>query len=130
MTALARTCLPMLLAAAVSLPALAQDTQRDLTWGINGHPLVSYPGVTIEQQLDYVKELGMTSYRVDVVRAEHASHLAALVRAGKARGIDILPVLTPEVNLEKETAENLYLKAYDFAANMVSRFKDDIRVWE
>jgi hypothetical protein len=130
MNALGRTCLPILVAAAVALPALAQEIPRDLTWGVNGHPLVSYPGVTIDQQLDYVRELGMTSYRVDVARAEHASGLAALVRAGKARGIDILPVLAPEVSLKKETAEDLYRKAHDFAVNMVSRFKDDIRVWE
>ena len=130
MNALGRACLPILVAAALALPALAQEIPRDLTWGVNGHPLVSYPGVTIDQQLDYVRELGMTSYRVDVARVEHAPGLAALVRAGKARGIDILPVLAPDVSLKKETAEDLYRKAHDFAVNMVSRFKDDIRVWE
>lgn len=72
----------------------------------------------------------MTSYRVDVVRTEQASRLAALVRAGKARGIEILPVLVPALSLDKETADDLYRKARAFAVALVSRFKDDIRVWE
>ena len=52
----------------------------DLMWGANGHPLVSYPGTTYEQQLDYLKELGMTSYRVDISGLDQADRLARLVR--------------------------------------------------
>jgi hypothetical protein len=119
-----------LLAAIMALPIAAEEAKRDLIWGVNGHPLVSYPGVSIERQLDYVKELGMTSYRIDVVRTGQASGLAALVRAGKARGIEILPVLAPALNLDEEKADDLYIKARGFAVSLVSRFKDDIRVWE
>jgi hypothetical protein len=72
----------------------------------------------------------MTSYRIDVVRTGQASGLAALVRAGKARGIEILPVLAPALNLDEEKADDLYIKARGFAVSLVSRFKDDIRVWE
>lgn len=123
-------CLPWLVAVALTLSASAQEARRDLIWGVNGHPLVSYPGVTIDQQLDYAKDLGMTSYRVDVVRTDQATGLATLVRAGKARGVEILPVLVPALSLDKDTADDLYNKAYAFAVALVSRFKDDIRVWE
>jgi hypothetical protein len=99
-------------------------------WGANGHPLVSYPGTTYEQQLDYLKELGMTSYRVDISRADQAERLARLVRLAKERGIAILPVVTPALDLDKLDAGELYAKAYALATALVARFKDDIRVWE
>jgi hypothetical protein len=102
----------------------------DLMWGANGHPLVSYPGTTFEQQLDYLKELGMTSYRVDISRLDQAGRLARLVQLAKARGIEILPVVMPALDLDKLGADELYAKAHALATALVGRFKDDIRVWE
>ena len=102
----------------------------DLMWGANGHPLVSYPGTTYAQQLDYVQELGMTSYRVDIARLEQADGLAELVRLAKARGIAVLPVVTPALDLDKLDADELYRKSHALATALVARFKDDIRVWE
>ena len=69
------------LAAVLALPVAAEEAKGDLIWGVNGHPLASYPGVSIERQLDYVKELGMTSYRIDVVRTDQPRDL----RAGSSR---------------------------------------------
>jgi hypothetical protein len=108
----------------------AGPARADLMWGVNGHPLVSYPGVSFNQQLDYLKDLGMTSYRVDVTGRDAAPRLRRLLAPAKARGIKILPVLTPALDLEKETAESLYAKSFEMAATLVSQFKDDIRVWE
>ena len=103
----------------------------DLLWGVNGHPIVSYPGVSIGQQLDYLADLGMKSYRVNISQAKEASKLAALVKEGKIRGIDILPVITPgNIDLEKDSAEQLYGKAHALAVELGSQFKYDIRVWE
>jgi hypothetical protein len=109
--------------------ATAQPT-RDLLWGANGHPLVSYPGTTYQQQLDYLKELGMTSYRVDISSLEQADRLARLVHLAKERGIEILPVITPALDLDTLDADELYAKAHALATALVMRFKDDIRVWE
>jgi hypothetical protein len=109
--------------------ATAKPT-RDLTWGVNGHPLVSYPGTTYEQQLDYLKELGMTSYRVDISSLEQADRLDRLVRLAKDRGIAVLPVITPALDLDTLDADALYAKAHALATALVARFKDDIRVWE
>ncbi|MEY9559321.1 DUF4214 domain-containing protein [Sinorhizobium fredii] len=118
--------------ASACLLATTATASADTIWGVNGHPLVSYPGVTIEQQLDYIKDLGMKSYRVDVHNADAGTTelLAALVREGKERGIDILPVIAGEFELEKDSADDLYRKARDLAVALGSRFKDDIRVWE
>ena len=129
MRALRYGCLAALLAAA-ALPAAAQDLGRDLMWGVNGHPFTSYPGVSIEQQLEYIRDLGMTSYRVNVESAGAAPALARLARAAKERGIAILPVVTPKYDLDKAAAEDLYAKARQLAVALISPLKDDIRVWE
>lgn len=102
----------------------------DIMWGANGHPLISYPNIGFEQQLDYLKDLGMKSYRVDIADAKSAPQLARLVREARSRGIEILPVITPPFDRDKETAESLYAKAYQLAFSLVSQFKTEIRVWE
>jgi Glycosyl hydrolase catalytic core len=108
----------------------SKEARADLIWGINGHPLVSYPGVSITQQLDFIKDIGLTMYRVDVNNLELAPRLAELILEGKKRGITILPVLIPDVDLEKDSPEQLYKKAYNFAVRLVSQFKNDVRVVE
>jgi hypothetical protein len=119
--------LSFLLLSTVITPARA-----DIVWGANGHPLTSYPGVTLEQQLDYLADLGLTSYRVDIPSADGAPALARLVKAAKKKnaGIEILPVITPRYDLNKAPAEALYQQAYKLAFTLVSQFKDQIRVWE
>jgi hypothetical protein len=105
--------------------------QADITWGVNGHPIASYPGFPIYRQLDFVRDLGMKSYRIDISSEESVDTLSSLVEEGKKRGITILPVMTPgDTNLEKDTAEQLYSKARKLAVALGSRFKEEIRVWE
>ena len=74
--------------------------RADVVWGANGHPFTAYHGVTIDQQLAYLRDLGMTSYRVNNGTPEL---LAALVDKAKAYGVTILPVLAPEFDYDKET---------------------------
>lgn len=102
----------------------------DLTWGVNGHPLVSYPDVTIEKQLDYVKDLGMKSYRVDIPNGTKAPQLRKLIIAAKARGIEILPVVTPDFDMDALSPDVLRKQAYDLGFDLASQFKGDVRVWE
>jgi hypothetical protein len=104
------------------------DAKPGFLWGANGHPFVSYPGVTFEQQLDFLADLGMRSYRVDVTSLDHANALARLVELARPRGIDILPILIPPNNLE-DPADKLYAQSREFARLFVGRFKS-IRVWE
>ncbi len=112
------------------LLGMTASCAADLLWGVNGHPFNAYPGISIEQQLDYVRDLGMKSYRVNISSADSATKLAELVKAGKERGVQILPVITPELDLDNGTVDDLYAQAYHLASTLVSRFKDDIRVWE
>jgi len=65
------------------------------------------------------------------VGEDNADSLATLVDAGKARGIEILPVITPAgMDLDKDSPQELYGKSRKLAIALGKRFKDDIRVWE
>lgn len=114
----------------VSLLALTSTARSDLLWGVNGHPFTAYPGIPYRQQLELVKDLGVRSYRVNISAPSQAPMLARLVAEAKPLGIDILPVVTPGLDLKAESAEQLYAKAYKMAVTLVSRFKNEIRVWE
>lgn len=122
---IARLCMAL-----AGLLGVTAAWSADLQWGVNGHPFTAYPDISFEQQLDYVRDLGMTSYRVNISSLDHMAGLAALVEQAKARGIDILPVITPDLDLDVETAGDLYAKSYAMAVALVSRFRNDIRVWE
>jgi Domain of unknown function (DUF4214)/Glycosyl hydrolase catalytic core len=113
-----------------ALLALATTASAELLWGANGHPFNAYPGVSIERQLDYVKDLGMKSYRVNISGPSSIDALAALVREGKKRGVEILPVITPGLDLDKEDTDALYEKARKLAFMLGSRFRGQISVWE
>jgi len=65
--------------------ARAASSQADILWGVNGHPLASYPGVSIETQLDLVRDLGMRSYRVDIADTTQVAGLRAVVLLGEGR---------------------------------------------
>jgi hypothetical protein len=106
---------------------VTQDARADLVWGANGHPFTAYYGVSIDQQLAYLHDLGMTSYRVNNGTPEQ---LSALAQKAKKYGITILPVLAPEFDYDKETPETLYRKGYEMAFALVSPLKSEIHVWE
>ena len=108
----------------------AAPAQTDIVWGVNGHPLISYPGVSIEAQLDAVRDLGMRSYRVDITDTTYISGLRDVVREASKRGITVLPVVTPQFDLAKESTESLEKMAYGLAFALVSSFKGQIPVWE
>ena len=116
--------------ATACLLATALPASADLLWGVNGHPITAYPGIPVERQLDFTKDLGLKSYRVNVTSEDNADMLADLVGAGKARGIEILPVLTPAIDLDKDSPDELYGKTRKLAIALGTRFKNDIRVWE
>src|SRR5690606_12934284 len=113
------------------LAAMATAASAEIFWGANGHPFYAYPGIPVARQLDFLADLGMKSYRVNISGTDKADELAALIEEAKKRDIQILPVVTPgNVDLLKDDPDTLYEKAFDLAVSLVSRFKDDIRIWE
>ncbi len=118
------------LACVAALVSCVPAEADEIVWGVNGHPLVSYPGVTFEEQLDYVVDLGLKSYRVDVNSLDKLDGLDRLLGLAEARGVEILPVLVPPVSLKEDSAKALYDQAYKFGYTTAKRFRDRIDVFE
>ncbi len=108
----------------------AQAEDRGFLWGANGHPFTAYPGIDCEKQLDLLHDLGLTSYRVNISRLEDMTRLIDLVRKAEVLDIEILPVLTPALDMDKEEPVDLKRKAYSFAFGVVSGLRGKVRVWE
>jgi hypothetical protein len=125
---IARLLLCALCLACLGSPAHSE--QRAFIWGVNGHPLTAYPGVDYDKQLDLVQDLGLTSYRVNVSEPRHILQLVELVNKAKARNIEILPVLTPGVDMDDMAPKDLRREAYSFALAVVSPLKGKVKVWE
>jgi hypothetical protein len=114
----------------VCLGSVPTSTRAELIWGANGHPFTAYGGVPVEAQLGFLKDLGLTSYRVNISDLGSAPALTDLAAKAAPLGIAILPVLTPSVSLDSDTPEALQRAAHDFAFALVSQLKDRIKVWE
>ena len=113
------------------LACCGNSASAQIQWGVNGHPITAYPGISIDDQLDLVQDLGMTSYRVNVSEVDQSDHLAAILQAARERDIVILPVLTPGgLDLDNDAPETTYKKAHDFAFALGDRFRDQVLVWE
>jgi Domain of unknown function (DUF4214) len=122
----------MLRGLASGLAALfaTQALAGDLVWGVSGHPFAAYPDISYADQLDLVKALGTTVYRVDISSADQVPLLQDLVDLASERGITILPVLTPGLDLDNESPESLRDKAEAFARALAAPLHDAIPVWE
>jgi hypothetical protein len=111
------------------LAAWIPPARAAFLWGANGHPFYAYPGTSIKEQFDFLADLGMKSYRVNISAMDKADELAAVVAEARKHGIAVLPVITPG-GLDSDDPKVLYQRAFDLSAGLASRFKDDIRVWE
>lgn len=125
-----RTIACRLCAALLSLNLFAASAHAEFIWGINGHPLNAYSGVSPQQQLDYVKDLGLNSYRVNISEVSQIEALREVVELAKTRSITILPVITPSFDLSQGVASDLEKQSYDLAYAIITAFKGEIAVWE
>ncbi len=110
--------------------AAAAPSRGEPLWGANGHPFNAYPGVSFDQQVAYLHDLGLKSYRVNISEAKSAAALGELVAKAEPLGIAILPVITPPFDLKTLSPEELRRQSHDLAYALVSQFKGKIRVWE
>jgi hypothetical protein len=109
---------------------LAAPAWAEMLLGANGHPFTAYDGVSLDQQLSFLADLGLKSYRVNISSLQSAPALEQLIAKAEPLGISILPVLTPSLQLDDLTPETLRSEAHNFAYALVSRFKGRIKVWE
>jgi hypothetical protein len=103
--------------------------------GVNGHPLSQegYLQAPIAGQLDLVKRLGARWYRTDWgsdAPASGAGRAEMLVREAARRGLQVLPVIFPPVDMAKDTEASIRQAARDYARALAIRFKGRVTVWE
>ncbi len=129
MTITSRAGLAGFVACALAMSTVSLHAAEPL-WGINGHPLTSYPGVTVAEQLDLLVGMGLQSYRVDVTSLDQIGRLHDLIEAAKQRKLSVLPILIPPVDLQAQTEGALYAAARQFAEAVASPLKTEVPVWE
>jgi hypothetical protein len=108
--------------------APAPDGDTGFRWGVNGHPIrAAYGTLSMAQQLDLMKDIGISSYRVDVYILDQMDTLDQLVSQALPRGIEILPMLQPELGSDEESSYDIGL---GFGKAFAERFRSSIRFWE
>ncbi|MHC1550423.1 glycosyl hydrolase [Phyllobacterium sp. K27] len=121
----------MILLAVFALPKpVARAEEQVFIWGVNGHPLASYHGVGLEEQVAALNALGVRSYRVDVQTLEQLPRLKKLVDLAEAIGVDVLPVFTPKLDLNTATAEEIHAASKTLAYETATLLGSQVKVWE
>lgn len=103
--------------------------------GVNGHPMTQPPysnttGVSFNQQLMLVQDLGAKWYRFDVSTQPDFATLNLLIKAAQSHGVQLLPILFPPVDRAHDDPATAYRKSYDGALNFVNRYKNVFHVYE
>jgi len=128
--------------------------------GINGHPVsqVAYSnsmGVNYAEQINLLQSAGAQWYRFDLAvsataltpipifgkkftiptanNGQNFEQLDLLLALAQAKGIQLLPVLIPNIDRTDQSPAGLktiYNKSLSAAYNFVSRYKNSIHVWE
>ena len=102
----------------------------DMVWGVNGHPFTAYPGVDLATQVRLLDELGAKAYRINVSSAQQFGPLSQLVQVAGARGVQIVPVLTPPVSLKDASEAELYRMSRAFGFEAARHLKGLVPTWE
>lgn len=105
--------------------------------GFTGHPLTqpvySNSGISFDEQLKLIKDVGGEWYRFDVNAPSSGAdftQMDLLVSKAQARGVQLLPILMPVLDREHDDLQTIYKKSHDAAVSFVSRYKSSIHVWE
>jgi hypothetical protein len=100
-------------------------------YGINGHINQGgpYAIASMAQQITYLSQLGFTMYRHDVWDANGAGTVATLASQAARNGINILPVLTPNMSgLASESAA--YDAGYLLGTTVATTLKGLVKYYE
>ncbi|WP_424339290.1 hypothetical protein [Henriciella sp.] len=97
-----------------------------IIWGVNGHPFQAYPGIAYDAQLDLLRDLGMTQYRV----AANSGGLDRMYPLAQARGITLLPIIHPESGWKDRDPDTLYRESLEKARTISRAHRGRFPVWE
>ncbi len=100
--------------------------------GVNGHPhqQEGYRAVPLDQQMDLLCELGVRWYRTDWGPGYDFSQHDALVAAAEAKGIQLLPVLFPDVSVANGDIREIRRLAFEYGKVVASRYRGRITHYE
>jgi Domain of unknown function (DUF4214) len=103
--------------------------------GVNGHPLTQpvysdSTGVSYDDQLKYVHELGAQWYRIDLTPRADLAKMDILVKKAQEHGVQILPGIFALYDSANDDSATIEKKSHDRAFEVVSRYKSSIHVWE
>ena len=103
--------------------------------GVNGHPMNQPPynntkGVSFDQQLTLVRDLGAKWYRFDVSTQPDFATVDLLIKAAQSHGVQLLPILFPPVKRAQDDPATAYRKSYDGASSFVNHYKNVFHVYE
>lgn len=124
---------PVLILLIAAVSANAQTQNREVDFGVNGHPLNagSYSNLPLEQQVSLLKTLGFKTYRVNInpAHTEKFARLSELILLAEREHIRVLPViiLPPKQYSDENTA---YEAAKDAGYKLVRQFDTKVSVWE
>jgi len=108
----------------------ALSAPHDLLWGVNGHPVTAYPGISLPEQFELVKALGFTHYRVNLRGDGSVSYLDEILKVASAWGVSIIPILQPDTSLKDTNAKTLKTRAFGLAKYMARKFRGRVPIWE
>lgn len=105
--------------------------------GVNGHPLgpISYTSVPAKEQINLLKKLGMTSYRIDVLTVEKTGKMRThylyepLKKAADAAGVTLVPMLYSQGLDLKMTMSQAYNQGRKVAEAFAQQYKDDFHYY-
>lgn len=108
------------------------------TYGITGHPFsqVTYKedsGVSWQEQINLVSELGMKYYRVDIGiggNRKNYDDLERLLKIAENKSIELLPVIFASIDRNKMDVNQIFNTAYKDAFEVAKQFRGRIKVWE
>lgn len=112
--------------------ALAAAPDAPFILGVNGHPYQQegYRAVSLEQQMELLRELGVRWYRTDWGSGNDFSQRDALVAAAEAKGVRLLPILFPDVSAAKGNLREIRRLAFDCGKTIASRYRGRITHYE
>lgn len=104
---------------------------NDLIWGVCGHPVTAYPGISYQEQLELVASLGFSHYRINVREDGSPQHLEDMLAAANSWNITLLPVLVgPALELDATSPKDLQEASFELGKQMAGRFKGRVPIWE
>lgn len=114
----------------------AADTSNAFIWGVNGHPNLpeAYPvyadsNISLEEQLELVKNVGATWYRVNWHEKYDDGRYSQMYDRSNQKGIRLLPALFPDIN-DSTADDQVYQSSLDYGRSISQRFKGKISHYE